>query len=523
MQLQVIFGPPGTGKTTELSRLTRQYVEDEGSDSVLLCAYTRTAARELAGRELPLDDHQVGTLHSHCYHALDNPKIAESKVKDWNDTYPLYTLSPPKSMTHDEALHDEIAETTTDMLGDDLLRQVNLSRHRLIPLERWRPEEQLFWKAWSGWKHDHGYMDFTDLIDQARTLVPVAPGNPNSIFVDEAQDLSLLQWELLKQWGIHATRVIACGDDDQALYRWCGADFRPLLQAPERRTLPQSYRVPKRIQTWAQRYTLSLLHHEPKTWLPRDAPGTLSHEGGSWRYPEGTVQDLKEWLYTDPWGTFACVAPCSYMLQPLLAALRSEGIPFSNRWRTHRYDWNPLAPPGKGIGMVQRLRDYLRPKDRLWTWQELATWLKLIRVDGVLTRKAKVHVALRAEEMKLCTLPELEPLFQPGELAGALKGSLDWLTDNLLQSHAKSMAYPVRVYRQHGINGLQDPPRLTVGTAHSLKGAEADTVLFWGDLSRSQQVALVLGGEEADDVRRMLYVACTRARDTLILMGDNNH
>jgi superfamily I DNA/RNA helicase len=516
MDLQVIFGPPGTGKTTELARLTRQYAADEGSDSVLLCAYTRSAARELAGRELQLDVQQVGTLHSHCYHALDEPTIAESKTKDWNEAYPLYPLSRPKSMVNHEEMPEE---PSTENLGDALLQEVNVSRHRQIPVEDWMPEVQLFWQTWRGWKHDHGYMDFTDLIEQARLLIPVAPGNPRTIMVDEAQDLSLLQWDLLTRWGTHATRVLVCGDDDQALYRWCGADFRPLLTAPQRRTLPQSYRVPRDIQRWAQRYTQSLLFHEPKTWRPREAVGSLQRGSGVWHQPESIVQDLKEWLYEDPWSTFACIAPCSYMLAPLIALLRGEGFPFANRWRTSRHDWNPLTPPARGIGAVQRLRDYLRPQERLWTWQELATWLHLIHSEGILTRKAKVQVALRADETRLCTLADLEPLFQPGQLAGALTGSLHWLTDSLLQSHAKAMAYPVRVYRQHGLPGLQDPPRLTIGTSHSLKGAEADTVVFFGDLSRSQQTALALGGEEADDVRRMLYVACTRARETLILVG----
>jgi superfamily I DNA/RNA helicase len=515
--LQVIFGPPGTGKTTELARLTRQYVEDEGDESVLLCAYTRTAARELAGRELALDDRHVGTLHSHCYHALDCPTIAETKVKDWNTAYPLYTLSRQKSM-----LPDEMPGGPETGLGDAMLRRVNLYRSRCIPEATWSPQAQLFWRLWSRWKHDNGYLDFTDMIDQARTLVPVAPGRPESILIDEAQDLSLLQWGLLAQWGTHATRVIACGDDDQALYRWAGADFRPLLAAPDRRTLPQSYRVPQKIHAWVQRYTHNLLHHEKKQWKPRPVPGALLYEGGTWRDPHAWVQQLKHWLHDDPWSTYAVVAPCSYMLTTMLAVLREEGIPFANRWRTNRADWNPLSPPGRGVGAVQRLMDYLRPTDRLWTWQELGTWLPWIRVDGVLAPKAKAQVILRAEDLRRCTLPEVEALFQPGALAGALQGSLAWLEDHLLQSHAKTMAYPVRVLQRHGQDALHEAPRLTIGTAHSLKGAEADTVVFFADLSRGQQTALCLGGDEADDVRRMLYVACTRAKEALILVGHDH-
>ena len=34
---------------------------------------------ELAGRDLPVEPDRVGTLHSHCYHALGAPQIAEAQ------------------------------------------------------------------------------------------------------------------------------------------------------------------------------------------------------------------------------------------------------------------------------------------------------------------------------------------------------------------------------------------------------------------------------------------------------------
>ncbi len=68
-----IFGPPGTGKTTNLTRQIRRAVERFGQDSVLVTSFSRTAAAELAGRDLPLSPDRIGTLHSHCFHALGCP------------------------------------------------------------------------------------------------------------------------------------------------------------------------------------------------------------------------------------------------------------------------------------------------------------------------------------------------------------------------------------------------------------------------------------------------------------------
>ena len=44
------------------------------------------------------------------------------------------------------------------------------------------------------------------------------------VFIDEAQDLSLMQWDMAKSiWNKTADSFIA-GDDDQAIFRWAGAD-----------------------------------------------------------------------------------------------------------------------------------------------------------------------------------------------------------------------------------------------------------------------------------------------------------
>jgi superfamily I DNA/RNA helicase len=65
-----IFGPPGTGKTTMLGRQIHHAAERFGPDAVLVTSFSRAAAKELAGRDLPIDDARIGTLHSHCWRAL---------------------------------------------------------------------------------------------------------------------------------------------------------------------------------------------------------------------------------------------------------------------------------------------------------------------------------------------------------------------------------------------------------------------------------------------------------------------
>ena len=56
-----IFGPPGTGKTTNVTRQIRRAVDRYGPEGVLVTSFSRAAATELAGRDLPIAGDRVGT------------------------------------------------------------------------------------------------------------------------------------------------------------------------------------------------------------------------------------------------------------------------------------------------------------------------------------------------------------------------------------------------------------------------------------------------------------------------------
>src|ERR1700733_12727718 len=73
-----IFGPPGTGKTTNLTRQIRRAVQRFGERAVLVTRLSRAAAAELAGQDLPIAADRIGSLHSHCWHGLCRPQIAEA-------------------------------------------------------------------------------------------------------------------------------------------------------------------------------------------------------------------------------------------------------------------------------------------------------------------------------------------------------------------------------------------------------------------------------------------------------------
>ena len=83
--------------------------------------------------------------------------------------------------------------------------------------------------SYANYKSTFGLMDFTDLIirfaNEADHLMP-----PLKIcFLDEAQDLSPLQWDIAHKLDEKSERMYVAGDDDQAIYRWAGADVNHFI------------------------------------------------------------------------------------------------------------------------------------------------------------------------------------------------------------------------------------------------------------------------------------------------------
>ena len=238
-----IFGPPGTGKTTNLARQVRRAVEKYGAAAVLVTSFSRGAAAELAAQDLPISSNRIGTLHSHAFHALGAPEIAEANIADWNRAHPDLRLTPVKKQRRlegEEGIED--SGESNQRRGDGLLQQLSRYRGLMVDPRFWPASVRSFENLWSRYKRQAGLLDFTDLIDRCLRDFAVAPGRPSVIFADEAQDLNVMQLKLMRQWGERTTYFILAGDDDQTVYPFTGASPTPFSIPRSRATTPSSSR-----------------------------------------------------------------------------------------------------------------------------------------------------------------------------------------------------------------------------------------------------------------------------------------
>ena len=87
-----------------------------------------------------------------------------------------------------------------------------------------------------------------------------------------------------------------------------------------------------------------------------------------------------------------------------------------------------------------------------------------------------------------------------------------------MTSEKKTAAkFPLAIIKNRGPECLNETPRTFVGTVHSVKGAEADVVYLFPDISRAGMVEWQGSAEQKASVYRLFYLAMTRAKDTLVL------
>ncbi|MHC4707600.1 MAG: UvrD-helicase domain-containing protein [Planctomycetota bacterium] len=575
----VAIGPPGTGKTTYLASVCNDAARKFGPTKVLLASLTKTAAAEIASRfaarsssdgkfVTPIPKSQVGTLHAHAYAALGHPEIVENKhLASFNDfiahvAKSAGTIAPPRQwhMTttgHTKYNTDEPravggSDKASSCKGNQLYQDLCLVRSKRIPQDMWiREDLKFFAKCWTEWKAINQVVDFEDLIDMAIHDTQYAPGRPHAFYFDESQDLSTSEFELVLHWAQDAGSIVVVGDPDQALYRWRGADPDAFLwlasEHPSRKGVPreqyrkvlaQSYRVPQAVHQYAVDWINATPGREPVEYLPTKEKGSVICK------PDYDIEseDLVDWALREFENqSIMFLASCDYMMIPLVGFLRKKGIPFYNPFRTSRGDWNPLRAGG-------RILNYLRPDEktwgadaRSWTWEELWNWIELVDAEW-LCRGAKTEIKNTASDElfqhKLVdqTITEsietvrnsfaVADLFKPcdvKQLRRLLKRTKEEkkISDiTKLTREQRRLDYIFRLVDRFGGAKLREEPRVMVGTIHSVKGGEADVVIISPDLSPEGFRAWNHGsGPSSIDVRRMFYVAFTRAKDTLVLIG----
>lgn len=474
MRLRLTLGGPGAGKTERQLRL----VEDELAAGtkphrIAFVSFTKAAVQEAVERACakfsltPRDLPYFRTLHSAAYRELGvrrDEVLDRRHLRELGDSLGLELSG--RSTMDDEP--DAMSE------GDRMLFLEGYARSTMKSLEdawheaggdiEWFRLLQ-FSEALQAYKSNRGLIDFTDMIE--RYLALGSPLPVEAAFVDEAQDLNPLQWKMVWAALSGAERVYVAGDDDQAIYRWSGADVEQFLSLPadEREVLPVSHRLPRSVFDFAAGIIGRVSRRYEKDWGPRPVEGRVTYHHSL----DGVDLSSGSWLL---------LARNVYMLGPLRRLAEAQGLTYTSR-RGHSADAEDV--------------------------RAILAWEKLRRGEKIKGSEA-VAVLAKAKSRRA-------PKTSPEALYGA--SDLGLRPDRIWHEALDGIAltrrgYYVSVLRRGG--SLTAPPRLRVDTIHGVKGGEADNVLLMTDMTKRTYDGML---EDPDDEARVFYVGATRAREAL--------
>jgi len=502
LNISKVTGPPGTGKSTYLLRQILRACDRYFANRIGVVSFTNAAVKSIKEKIAEGSDEtsdevakNVRTNHSHCFRllGLSGDEIAETHIKEFNDAHPEYQINLGRMSNQDE----NECSFESSRQNDKLFSEMNILRNRLIPEEKWMPDVTLMWAKWHSWMTEAGYIDFTGMIEKAieNELMP----DIDVLFVDECQDLTALQYKLIRQWSEKVNYTVFAGDSDQTIFRFSGAAPEAFinLEYSHRKHLDQSHRVPPAVHAYAEKIIKLAANRENLSYKPCIDNG------------DGMVLKCFEPDLTLP-GTHMILTRCQYQLKGWMNYLMRSGVPWSNEYRSEDLTWNPMLTKS----WIAARTYYELAAGKQVTTKALKIMTERVIAKGNMVRGAKKKIAAlpKHDILNIRALRELgfSDEFSWFERPHTEVLKLTERIDIIIKEMMKGNINPLKQ--------LSEESRVTVGTIHSVKGAEADHVWLDAGLSplifREMSENLISYYDEA----RVAYVAATRAKKTLGIM-----
>ena len=577
----LVIAGAGSGKTrTIVHRLAWLAEQGVPASDMLLLTFTRKASREMLLRATDLLGYSIGGVHGGTFHSFAfsvlrqyRPAWAEGPVTVMDSADSASAIqqckerlkvgkgdrSFPKTQTIigllSKARNKEIS------IGDVLQRDAQHLLPHADALES-------IGEAYRGYRRQHGLLDYDDLLFELEDLLKGAPEAGREglaerfreryryIMVDEYQDTNRVQARLVRLLAGEAGNVMAVGDDAQSIYAFRGADVRNILDFPKLFPgtrvirLEENYRSTQPVLDVAnavlapasegfRKNLFTTKENTPKTPRVR-----LVRPMSDLTQANVVAARVEELLDRYQAKEIAVLFRAGYQSYHLEVALSKRGIKF-RKYGGLRYAEavhvkdvvafvrlaiNPLDMPSfervaglsKGVGTktaekiyhVAAQGDFDALRKACTKYPDL--WSDMLLLDKLrehnLTPAALIEMVIEHYTPRLQAIfPDDWPRRQQGlsELAHIASAYTD------LEQFVADLSLETP---EDDADEFDEAGRVVLSTIHSSKGLEWDAVILL-DLveDRFPSRHALVRPEDFEEERRLMYVACTRAREDLEL------
>jgi len=458
------FGPPGTGKTHKLISRAKAYIRiGTPLDKIAYFAFTKKAAK-VARDRMPVDNDKLyyfRTIHSFAFDQLD---LNTKKVMQPSDYEKIGKQLNVRVKYYDKYNKEEIFYLNNDspyfqMIGRAMNRDVTIreeydrNEHNAKEIKRFSILKNIDDNL-KEYKRVKKKLDFNDMINQL--ILKENLPKFKVIFIDEAQDLSPLQWKLFDKLKECADDIYLAGDDDQAIFAWAGADVNRFINEPAKETvLKYSKRISRAVQEQSMVPLTNIIGlRKLKQYYPRD------YEGISERINNLDQIDLTQ-------GKWLIQTRTISRLVRMTKELRKRNL---------YYETN------KGKSFKVRIYN---------ASVNYNSWCRGTELDEKEIKDIVEFTGLKKEQWDK---------------------NIDWF-DAFKNADYKEKEYIKNLLDNN--ENLDENARIQVSTIHAAKGGEEDNVILCLDMGDKIKKAIKKSQDKHDEEHRVWYVGSTRTRNNL--------
>lgn len=269
----LIISCPGSGKTTVLLERVKNLIKSGvNPEKILTITFSKTAATELENRFKMQMENLENTPHFYTIHAFSFRVLRDyARIKGLN--YRL--LEGSKDINKYKLLSDFYKEVHNEYISeeklDNLVNKIGYIKNMMVPIDEIDVEDidkfEKLYEMYEDFKKKYKYIDFDDMLILGLEILKKEPALRKKyvnmydfIQVDEGQDTSKLQMEIVKVLTKNKNNLFIVADDDQSIYSFRGAnpqglfDLQKFLPELKIHYMDTNFRCSKNIVTAAKSF-----------------------------------------------------------------------------------------------------------------------------------------------------------------------------------------------------------------------------------------------------------------------------